>query len=84
MIILVPLYFTYSGLRTDLSTLNTWQAGVTVVLIIAVSMLGKIGGATIASRLLRNSWRYVPPSTSKPFLSCDASSVIMFSSFFYQ
>lgn len=57
MIILVPLYFTYSGLRTDLSTLNTWQAGVTVVLIIAVSMLGKIGGATIASRLLRNSWR---------------------------
>lgn len=58
MIVLVPLYFTYSGLRTDLSTLNTWQSGVSVVLIISVSMLGKIGGATIASLILRNSWRY--------------------------
>ena len=70
MIILVPLYFTYSGLRTDLSTLNTWQAGVTVVLIIAVSMLGKIGGATIASRLLRNSWRYSIHLQSLPILRC--------------
>jgi Kef-type K+ transport system membrane component KefB len=57
MIVLVPLFFTYSGLRTDLSTLNTWQAGVTVLLIIFVSMLGKIGGATIASRILGNTWR---------------------------
>ncbi len=59
MIVLVPLYFTYSGLRTNLADLNTWQLGVGVIIIICISMLGKIGGATIAARILRNPWRFV-------------------------
>jgi hypothetical protein len=57
MIILIPLYFTYSGLRSNLTSINSWQAGVTILLAIAVSMLGKIGGGTIASRIMRHSWR---------------------------
>lgn len=57
MIILVPLYFTYSGLRSNLSSINSWQAGVTLLLAIVVSMVGKIGGGTIASRIMRYSWR---------------------------
>jgi hypothetical protein len=58
MIILLPLYFTYLGLKTDLSTIDSYQAAVSVVLIIAASMVGKIGGAAVASRILRNTWRY--------------------------
>ena len=57
MIIFLPLYFTYLGLKTDLSTINSYQAGVSVILIILASMIGKIGGAAAAARLLRNSWR---------------------------
>ena len=29
-----------------------------VILIIAVSMLGKIGGGLVAARILGNTWRY--------------------------
>jgi Kef-type K+ transport system membrane component KefB len=59
MIILLPLYFTYLGLKTDLSTIDSYQAAVSIVLIIAASMVGKIGGAAVASRILRNTWRYL-------------------------
>jgi Kef-type K+ transport system membrane component KefB len=70
MIILLPLYFTYLGLKTDLSTINSHQAGVSVVLIILASMIGKIGGAAAAARLLRNSWRCVD---SDSFLRLERS-----------
>lgn len=68
MIILIPLYFTYSGLRSNLTSINSWQAGVTILLAIAVSMLGKIGGGTIASRIMRHSWRFATVSTSRVLL----------------
>ncbi|KAM9953701.1 hypothetical protein ACTFIR_008792 [Dictyostelium discoideum] len=56
-IILLPLYFTYSGLRTDLSSIDSGAAGGLTIFIIFIACLGKIGGATLASRFTKKSWR---------------------------
>jgi Kef-type K+ transport system membrane component KefB len=42
-IILLPLYFAYSGLKTDLTLLNTWTIwGLAIMVVVAVSV-SKIG-----------------------------------------
>ncbi|EGC30774.1 hypothetical protein DICPUDRAFT_58099 [Dictyostelium purpureum] len=56
-IILLPLYFTYSGLRTSLESINSGTAGGLTLFIIFVACLGKFGGATLASRFTKKSWR---------------------------
>eukprot|EP01133_Synstelium_polycarpum_P015937 gene15937-18946_t len=56
-IVLLPLYFTFSGLRTSLGSINSGRAGGLTILIIVVACVGKIGGATLASRFTKNSWR---------------------------
>ncbi|KAK5582198.1 hypothetical protein RB653_003781 [Dictyostelium firmibasis] len=56
-IIMLPLYFTYSGLRTDLSSIDSGPAGGLTIFIIFIACLGKIGGATLASRFTKKSWR---------------------------
>ncbi len=57
VIILLPLYFTFSGLRTNIGTLNDALAWGLVALVIFTACVGKIVGATVASRLLGNTWR---------------------------
>jgi Kef-type K+ transport system membrane component KefB len=56
-IVFLPLYFTYSGLRTKLEDLNTTESGIMVILILAASNIGKIGGATFAARLVGHTCR---------------------------
>ncbi|GAM27580.1 hypothetical protein SAMD00019534_107560, partial [Acytostelium subglobosum LB1] len=56
-IILLPLYFTNSGLKTSLSSINSGVAGGCTILIIVVACIGKIGGATFAARYCNNTWR---------------------------
>ncbi|KXS22128.1 hypothetical protein M427DRAFT_165590 [Gonapodya prolifera JEL478] len=56
-ILLVPLYFANSGLRTKIGLLNDGEAWGMVILIITCACTGKIFGATFASRLLGLSWR---------------------------
>jgi len=55
--LLLPLYFTYSGLHTNISALNDGTAWGMVFLIIFTACVGKILGATFASRILGNPWR---------------------------
>ncbi|KAI0086957.1 Sodium/hydrogen exchanger family-domain-containing protein [Irpex rosettiformis] len=67
-IIFLPLYFTLSGLSTDLGLLNngiTW--GYTVA-ICALAYSGKFGGCTIAARWSGFSWR--ESSTIGSLMSC--------------
>ncbi|KAL1667018.1 Sodium/hydrogen exchanger family-domain-containing protein [Schizophyllum commune] len=68
-IIFLPLYFTLSGLSTDLGLLNngiTW--GYTVA-ICALAFIGKFGGCTIASRFIAGfNWR--ESSTIGGLMSC--------------
>ncbi|TRM60507.1 Sodium/hydrogen exchanger family-domain-containing protein [Schizophyllum amplum] len=68
-IIFLPLYFTLSGLSTDLGLLNdgiTW--GYTIA-ICALAFVGKFGGCTIASRFVAGfDWR--ESSTIGALMSC--------------
>ncbi|PSR72300.1 hypothetical protein PHLCEN_2v11892 [Hermanssonia centrifuga] len=67
-IIFLPLYFTLSGLSTDLGLLNngiTW--GYTVA-ICALAYSGKFGGCTVAARYAGFTWREA--STIGSLMSC--------------
>ena len=57
LVVLLPLFFAYSGVRTQLGLLDTasdwWICG----LIVLVASLGKFGGGAAAARLTGLSWR---------------------------
>lgn len=57
VVMLLPLFFAFSGLRTQLGLLDTPQAWVTCALIILVAVVGKWGGSAFAARLTGQSWR---------------------------
>ncbi len=47
---LLPIFFTYSGLNTNIGLLGSWQAAGVCLLVILVATLGKYGGVFIAAR----------------------------------
>lgn len=57
VVFLLPLFFAYSGLRTQIGLLDTldgwWMCG----LIITVACVGKFGGSTLAARFTGLRWR---------------------------
>lgn len=57
VVLFLPLYFTFSGLRTSLGDLTTWGEWGTCILVIAVACFGKIAGTVVPSRLLGHRWR---------------------------
>lgn len=55
--LLLPLFFAFSGLRTQIGLLNEghlWGVAFTVV---CIAILGKFGGSMFTSRFMGNSWR---------------------------
>jgi Kef-type K+ transport system membrane component KefB len=57
VVVFLPLYYTFSGLRTNIGLVNTAKDWGLVLLIIVTVCIGKIGGASIASRIMKNTWR---------------------------
>lgn len=55
--VLLPLFFAYTGLHTELRLLTTVGAWVTCGVLILVASLGKFGGSLLASRLVGIGWR---------------------------
>jgi len=53
---LLPLFFAFTGLRTQISLLNDWQGWFLCALIILVAIAGKLGGSTLMSRWTGMSW----------------------------
>jgi Kef-type K+ transport system membrane component KefB len=53
---LLPLFFAYTGLRTDLALLANSRGWSIVIVIIAVATVGKLGGSAIAARLSGMEW----------------------------
>ncbi len=47
----LPLFFTYTGLRTNLGSLETWQLWAIAALVLAVAVMGKLGGCAGAGWL---------------------------------
>ncbi|BDC50526.1 hypothetical protein F183_A28420 [Bryobacterales bacterium F-183] len=53
MVVLIPLFFAYTGLRTNLSLIGGSEAWVYTLAIIAVAVVGKVGGALLGGTILR-------------------------------
>jgi Kef-type K+ transport system membrane component KefB len=54
---LMPLFFAVSGLRTQVGLLDDPASWLVCAAIIAIAMLGKLGGTMIAARFLGIEWR---------------------------
>jgi Kef-type K+ transport system membrane component KefB len=53
---LLPLFFVFTGLRTQVSLLNDWQGWLMCAVIIVVAIVGKLGGSMLMSRWTGMSW----------------------------
>ena len=53
----LPIFFTYTGLRTKIDSLETWQLWGFCALVLAGAIVGKFGGCGLAARLSGYSWR---------------------------
>lgn len=56
-VVLLPLFFAYTGLRTQIGLLNQPALWLVCLLVIAVATAGKFGGATLAARWVGVDWR---------------------------
>lgn len=56
-VLLLPLFFTFTGLRTEIGLLEGVQDWLICLLIIAVATAGKLGGSAMAARLTGMGWR---------------------------
>jgi Kef-type K+ transport system membrane component KefB len=57
VVLLLPLFFAYSGLRTHVGLLRGPAMWLYFAAILAVAIAGKLGGATAAARATGMSWR---------------------------
>jgi Kef-type K+ transport system membrane component KefB len=56
VVLLLPLYFAFTGLRTSVRLISG-DMWFTCAVIIAVAILGKLGGSMLAARCAGSSWR---------------------------
>jgi Kef-type K+ transport system membrane component KefB len=55
--LLLPLFFAYTGLRTDVALLDSGQLVAITLALSALAIAGKYGGTLIAARVIRLPWR---------------------------
>lgn len=56
-VVLLPLFFAFTGLRTQIGLLNDPQSWLICGLVLFVAVLGKFGGAAFTARFMGHSWR---------------------------
>lgn len=54
---LLPLFFAFTGLRTQIGLLDDWQSWLMCIAIIGVAVAGKLGGSMIAARWTGMTWQ---------------------------
>ncbi|HKR05913.1 MAG TPA: cation:proton antiporter [Bacteroidia bacterium] len=57
ILLLLPLFFAFTGLRTQIGLLNDGSLWTTCGLIIFIAVLGKFGGSAFAAKLTGQSWK---------------------------
>ncbi|MDP9175493.1 MAG: cation:proton antiporter [Planctomycetota bacterium] len=57
VVLLLPVFFAFTGLRTRLGLLDQESLWFYTILILLVACIGKFGGSTIAARVCGMSWR---------------------------
>jgi K+:H+ antiporter len=55
--LLLPLFFAYTGLRTNVALLGTGELVAITLGLCAIAIVGKYGGTLIAARVIRLPWR---------------------------
>jgi Kef-type K+ transport system membrane component KefB len=55
--LLLPAFFAYTGMKTQIGLVDGWEAWLAVGLIILVATAGKFGGSVAAARLTGLDWR---------------------------
>jgi Kef-type K+ transport system membrane component KefB len=53
---LLPLFFAFTGLRTQIGLLNDWKSAGVCLGLVAVATLGKLGGSLFTARAFGMSW----------------------------
>jgi len=56
LVFLLPLFFVYTGLRTQIGLLNDPSLWIVCLIIIAVAVTGKFFGSALAARFVGQSW----------------------------
>ena len=57
VIVLLPLFFAYTGLRTNIGLLDRPELWLITLVLLALAIVGKLFGAAIAARLTGFNWR---------------------------
>ncbi|WP_394826477.1 cation:proton antiporter [Pendulispora albinea] len=57
VVLMLPLFFAYSGLRTQLGLLSGTKDWIVCAGIVVLACIGKFGGSTVAARLTGLPWR---------------------------
>lgn len=57
VVVLLPLFFAFSGLRTSIGVVKGHGMWVYALIVIATAICGKLGGSMLAARLARMPWR---------------------------
>src|ERR1700730_13054379 len=57
IVLLLPAFFAFTGLRTQIGLVSGWEQWLICALIIAVASMAKFGGAALAARLTGMNWR---------------------------
>lgn len=56
-VVLLPIFFAYTGIRVQISLLDSWESWMVCGVIIIVAITGKLFGAAFAARSTGMSWR---------------------------
>ena len=57
MVLLLPLFFVYTGMRTQIGLLNDGALWITCGWVVLVAVAGKFGGSTLAAKMVGQSWK---------------------------
>jgi Kef-type K+ transport system membrane component KefB len=57
LVLLLPVFFAFTGMRTQIGLVSETRDWLACVVIIAVASLGKFGGSFLAARLTGSDWR---------------------------
>jgi Kef-type K+ transport system membrane component KefB len=57
VVLLLPLFFAFTGLRTEITLIDGASGWLLCALIVAVAVVGKVGGSAVAARATAMPWR---------------------------
>jgi len=57
VLLLLPIFFAFTGLRTQIGLLNEGNLWVTCGVVILIAVLGKFGGSAVSAKMMGQSWK---------------------------